>query len=101
MRKDVLSQVACELMTNAVVHGQVPGRRVETRIIRLEGGVRIEVHDANGKPSEMRQASEDDERGRGLALVQELTCGRWGVDAREGVGKLVWAHLTADDSHGM
>lgn len=87
--------VISELMTNAVVHGRVPGRRVETRVVRLAGGVRIEVHDANEKRPQMRRASEDDERGRGLALVHELTRGCWGVDTREGVGKLVWAQLTA------
>lgn len=86
--------VISELMTNAVVHGRVPGRRVETRVVRLEGGVRIEVHDANGKRPEMRRASEDDERARGLVLVHELTRGCWGVNTREGVGKLVWAQLT-------
>ncbi|QNA74956.1 ATP-binding protein [Streptomyces sp. So13.3] len=91
--------VISELMTNAVVHGRVPGRRVETRVIRLAGGVRIEVHDANGKRPEMRQPSEDDEWGRGLALVQELTRGCWGVNTRQGVGKLVWAQLAAGGSH--
>ncbi|MCZ4126048.1 ATP-binding protein [Streptomyces sp. H39-S7] len=91
--------VISELMTNAVVHGRVPGRRVETRVIRLADGVRIEVHDANAKRPEMRQASEDDERGRGLALVQELTGGCWGVNTRQGVGKRVWAQLAADAGH--
>ncbi|MEU3461440.1 ATP-binding protein [Streptomyces sp. NPDC006733] len=90
--------VISELMTNAVMHGGVPGRRIETRVIRLAGGVRIEVHDANAKRPELRRASDDDERGRGLALVHALTDGCWGVNTRVGVGKRVWAQVAPKGS---
>jgi hypothetical protein len=33
----------------------------------------------------------DAESGRGLALVDALTGGQWGVAGRVGVGKMVWA----------
>ncbi|CAG7650985.1 hypothetical protein SBRY_50496 [Actinacidiphila bryophytorum] len=39
----------------------------------------------------------DEEAGRGLALVDALTGGRWGVSDRDGVGKLLWAVLYRDD----
>ncbi|GAA2113855.1 hypothetical protein [Streptomyces synnematoformans] len=39
--------VASELVTNAVVHARVRGREVATRYLRLDGGVRIKVHDAS------------------------------------------------------
>jgi anti-sigma regulatory factor (Ser/Thr protein kinase) len=85
--------VLSELMTNALRHARSPrGRLVETRYERVGGGcVRIEVHDANDRIPQMRRAADDDEGGRGLALVDALTERRWGVSSRQGVGKLVWA----------
>jgi hypothetical protein len=58
---------------------------------RLEHGVRIEVHDASERKPELQRASADEQSGRGLALVDALTDGQWGVSARQGPGKLVWA----------
>jgi anti-sigma regulatory factor (Ser/Thr protein kinase) len=91
----VAELVLSELVTNAVRHARVPsGRQIETRYERdCEGGLRIEVHDATARMPWMRQAGEDAEGGRGLALVDALTAGRWGVSSRAGVGKLVWAHV--------
>lgn len=85
--------VLSELMTNALRHARSPrGRLVETRYERVGGScVRIEVHDANDRIPQMRRAADDDEGGRGLALVDALTGRRWGVSSRQGVGKLVWA----------
>lgn len=94
--------VVSELVTNAVNHARSPrGHLIGTRFERLEnGGVRIEVHDAcEGKP-ERREASADAEFGRGLALVDALTGGRWGVSLREGPGKVVWAVCTNDEMGG-
>jgi hypothetical protein len=92
---DGATLVLSELVTNSVRHARLPrGRHIETRFERIEGGVRIEVHDAGeGKP-ELRAAAPDEERGRGLALVDAVTLGRWGVADRHGVGKLVWAVCT-------
>ncbi|KIF68026.1 hypothetical protein HY68_04150 [Streptomyces sp. AcH 505] len=89
--------VLSELVTNAVQHGRVPGRLIETRFERLVGGVRIEVHDAGDTKPQLRTPTADDDSGRGLALVDALTNGCWGVSGRAGVGKLVWA-VCADDS---
>ncbi|WP_405592864.1 ATP-binding protein [Streptomyces sp. NBC_01190] len=96
---DAAELVVSELLTNAVRHVRAPqDRLVETRYERLAGGVRIEVHDADETRPVVREASMDAESGRGLALVDALTGGCWGVSGREGVGKLVWA-VVADDGH--
>lgn len=87
--------VLSELLTNAVVHTRIAGRGVQTCYARTPDGVRIEVHDADAahRP-EVRAATDDDERGRGLTLVAALTGPEgWGVADRKGVGKLVWATL--------
>jgi hypothetical protein len=71
------------------------GSEIGTRFFRLAGGgVGIEVHDASSAntPEELLT-----EHGRGLPLVAAPTGGRWGVRQRDGVGKLVWAHITATD----
>lgn len=57
--------------------------------------MRIEVHDADDTKPQLRTA-DDSESGRGLMLVDALTAGRWGVSARVGVGKVVWAVCIAD-----
>lgn len=92
---DAAELVVSELVTNSVRHAREPrGRLIGTRFERLEGGVRIEVHDANGNRPECREASAEAECGRGLALVDVLTGGQWGVGDRDGVGKVVWAVCT-------
>ncbi|WP_232792420.1 ATP-binding protein [Actinacidiphila yeochonensis] len=95
---DAAELVVSELVTNSVRYAREPsGRLIATRFERLDGGVRIEVHDANTARPELRQASDDAERGRGLALVDAVTSGRWGVGDRDGVGKMVWAECTGAD----
>lgn len=90
--------VLSELFGNAVRHACPPrGRQIETRYERAFGGVRIEVHDANENWPELRKATEDEECGRGLLLVDALTGSRWGVSERDGVGKQVWAVVADDD----
>ncbi|HEY5834572.1 ATP-binding protein [Streptomyces sp.] len=94
---DSAELVLCEVLTNAVRHARAPrDRLIETRFERLRGGVRIEVHDANETKPVRREAPADADSGRGLALIDALTGGRWGVSDREGAGKLVWA-VCADD----
>jgi hypothetical protein len=91
------SLVVSELVTNAIVHVHPPyGTLIGVRVERLESGVRIEVHDAGDSKPERREASADEESGRGLGLVEVLTGGQWGVSDRDGPGKLVWA-ICAED----
>ncbi|WP_326796632.1 ATP-binding protein [Streptomyces sp. NBC_01808] len=90
-----------ELVTNAVCHGRVPpGRRVGTRLTLGGGCLRIEVADANDDLPLPRTAGEDDESGRGLALVDALADG-WGTYRRAGgVGKCVWVELRLPAGRG-
>jgi histidine kinase-like protein len=99
---DVAELVVSELVTNAVQHAHGPeDALVETRFERLPGGdLRMEVHDADDNRPMLRPFSADAESGRGLALVDVLTDGRWGVSGREGVGKVLWAECAADDEAG-
>lgn len=85
--------VLSELMTNSLRHvPQAEGGVITTQLLPSDGGVRVEVHDAGAAQPELRAASMDDEGGRGLALVDALTGGRWGV--RTGAqGKTVWAFI--------
>ncbi|MFI1097060.1 ATP-binding protein [Streptomyces sp. NPDC020917] len=93
---DSAALVLSELMTNAVRHGRVPGRGIGTRFVRQGNGLRIEVHDCGDAKPELQSPADDSEHGRGLALVEAITGSRWGVVARSGPGKVVWAELAAE-----
>ncbi|WP_432121554.1 ATP-binding protein [Streptomyces sp. S1] len=93
--EDAALLVLSELLTNAVRHGRVVGREIETRFLWTSEGLRIEVHDASEKQPSMALPTEGAEGGRGLHLVDALAA-KWGVDDRGGPGKLVWAELPVD-----
>ncbi|AKH83856.1 hypothetical protein AA958_18435 [Streptomyces sp. CNQ-509] len=80
-----------ELATNAVQHTPA-GHRFLVRIIPNDGALRIEVHDASADTPYLRTTVDTDERGRGLRLVSEVA-DDWGVSARRGPGKIVWAEF--------
>ncbi|MFI8461311.1 ATP-binding protein [Kitasatospora sp. NPDC085464] len=89
---DVAELLLGELVANAVQHSSAPpDRLVEVRFSVVRDLLRLEVHDAGaGRPS-VRTAGTDEERGRGLFLVNELA-ERWGCCPRSGgIGKFVWA----------
>lgn len=90
---DVGELLLGELFANAVRHAKSPADRlVEVRfaLVRAER-LRVEVHDAGSGFPSLRAATQDDEGGRGLFLVNELA-ERWGCAPRPGgVGKFVWA----------
>ncbi|MGE7435450.1 ATP-binding protein [Kitasatospora sp. NPDC001175] len=80
-----------ELVTNAVRHGRVPGRLLWVRLELRVGLLRVEVHDASSDRPTARTPGVEDESGRGLWLVEQLSV-RWGWHPRSGgVGKAVWA----------
>ncbi|MEU8529615.1 ATP-binding protein [Streptomyces sp. NPDC048629] len=91
--EDAASLVLTELLTNAVRHARVPGQEVETHFALIEGGLRIEVHDASEKRPLIALPHGGAVGGWGLPLVDTLS-ERWGLADRTGPGKLVWAELS-------
>jgi serine phosphatase RsbU (regulator of sigma subunit)/anti-sigma regulatory factor (Ser/Thr protein kinase) len=83
----VAELVVSELVTNAVRYAQ---SKIGLRLV-LEGGLFCEVLDDSAALPRLRQAGEDDERGRGLQVVSQLA-ERWGA-RRTGPGKVVWCEL--------
>lgn len=82
-----------ELVTNAVRYAQ---SKISLRLV-LEGGLFCEVLDDSAAPPRLRQAAEDDERGRGLQVVSQIAQ-RWGT-RRTGTGKVVWCELAVPPTH--
>jgi anti-sigma regulatory factor (Ser/Thr protein kinase) len=84
--------IITELVTNAVKHGAAP---ILLAIECEDDALRVRVRDGATGPPQPRVASDDDEGGRGLTLVELLT-DAWGVEAVEdehGPGKAVWFQL--------
>jgi anti-sigma regulatory factor (Ser/Thr protein kinase) len=98
---DTAELLVSELVTNAVkATGSVDEWTDERRLAgkvnpvylslsALADALLIEVWDASSVPPLRRVASEDDETGRGLMLVQTLSK-EWGCEVLETGGKVVW-----------
>ncbi|MBA6438475.1 MULTISPECIES: ATP-binding protein [Streptomyces] len=94
--------IASELATNAIRHTtrHIPdpeqrGRfrlKVERPSERL---VRISTFDRSGTNPRVIEASESAESGRGMAVVDAVSC-RWGIDPKPW-GKGVWAECATPD----
>ncbi len=82
---DTVALLVSEVVTNALVHGS---GQVRLRVVPLESGVRVEVLDDSSELPERRQATDLDEGGRGIALVEALAAS-WGSQEVSG-GKCVW-----------
>ena len=88
---DLAELIVSELVTNAVVHGD---GQIEVRLSCACGDLWAEVHDDGaGRPVRQRPGS-DDERGRGLELIDGLTelygGARGIVEDSNGPGKTVY-----------
>ncbi|MFF3356676.1 SpoIIE family protein phosphatase [Streptomyces sp. NPDC002917] len=83
----VAELVVSELVTNAIRYGKPP---IRLRLIHDQSLI-CEVSDGNSTAPHLRRAHTDDEGGRGLFLVAQLT-DHWGTRyaAR---GKIIWAEL--------
>ncbi|GAA4894888.1 SpoIIE family protein phosphatase [Streptomyces coeruleoprunus] len=81
----VTELVVSELVTNAIRYGGAP---IQLRLIR-DRTLICEVSDGSSTSPHLRRAQSDDEGGRGLLLVAQLTQ-RWG-SRQATVGKTIWA----------
>ncbi|WP_312866184.1 ATP-binding protein [Streptomyces boluensis] len=88
-RADDILVCTSELATNALQHTP-PGRVLRVCVTITRGTLRLEMHDASDSTPQVREAAEDDARGRGLLLVATLA-DDWGTSLRDGPGKIVWA----------
>jgi anti-sigma regulatory factor (Ser/Thr protein kinase) len=89
-QSDVAELLVSELVTNALRHAW--GKPILT-LSAQNGTLRCEVADANPALPHMSHAHYDDEGGRGLYLVDRLSCS-WGSN-RAPEGKVVWFELSA------
>ena len=86
---DAAELAVSELVTNAVRHG---GGAVSLRLSLHSDGVVVEVDDgARGSPR-WRRATPDDEGGRGLMLVAEVSHA-WGSRESASGGTTVWCRI--------
>lgn len=83
---DTVTLLVSELVTNAVIHA---GSEVEVTVRLMDTVARIEVTDASAQAVTPRDATTEEDSGRGLALVGTLA-ERWGVRPAPGGGKTVW-----------
>jgi DNA-binding NarL/FixJ family response regulator len=83
---DTVTLLVSELVTNAVLHA---GSEVDVAVRLTATAARVEVTDASGAAIAPRDAANDEDSGRGLALVGNLAR-RWGVRPAPGGGKTVW-----------
>ncbi|MBL1087576.1 ATP-binding protein [Streptomyces actinomycinicus] len=93
---DTAALLASEVLSNAVEHardtehdGAAPTLRLT--VSRRCGTLLVEVGDPDEHLPCMREAADDDENGRGMALLQALA-DKWGAESVQG-GKKVWFTL--------
>jgi len=87
---DTVTLLVSELVTNAVIHA---GSDVEVMVRLTSTAARIEVSDASASSISPRDATTEEDSGRGLALVGSLAQ-RWGVRPAPGGGKTVWFEVS-------
>ncbi|GGK78706.1 hypothetical protein Sme01_22650 [Sphaerisporangium melleum] len=83
--------VVSELVTNAMRHAGEPTR---LRLLHRASHLVCAVYDPHDLPPVITRADHFAESGRGLHLVESLSCS-WGWRVNQGHGKLVWAAFTA------
>ena len=90
---DTVQLLVSELVTNAVVHAQ---SRPNVAVLLLSDRIRVEVADEQRDGLARREATEKDESGRGLFLLDELSSA-WGVNTSD-AGKTVWFEVPRFDT---
>jgi anti-sigma regulatory factor (Ser/Thr protein kinase) len=106
---DTVELLVSELVTNAVKATGVVDESVGEDLLAgkvkpvylslsaLADSLLIEVWDVSSTPPLRRMASETDETGRGLLLVQALSK-EWGCEVLETGGKIVWCKCLIGES---
>ncbi|WP_432137334.1 ATP-binding protein [Streptomyces sp. bgisy154] len=90
---DTITLLANELVTNAVTHCRVSHALVEVTLTLHGPDLTLEVSDPDREHlPELHHSGADEERGRGLALVEGLA-DAWG-HRQEPFRKCVWARFT-------
>lgn len=89
---DTALLVVSELVTNAVVH--TGGQLVACELLNRAEQLRITVRDQGSAPTgpRVRRVAEE-ERGRGLLLVEAVSSAWGAYESRAGQGRAVWADL--------
>ncbi|MER5318846.1 ATP-binding protein [Streptosporangium roseum] len=90
-QSEIAELLVSELVTNALDHAR---GAIRLTLCCQEGLLRCEVEDAHPVAPRMRRAGDDDENGRGLYMLDLLSC-CWGSD-RTPAGKVVWFELPVD-----
>jgi anti-sigma regulatory factor (Ser/Thr protein kinase) len=90
--QDSAALLVSELVTNAVVHAH---SEVELAVHLRPGRVRIEVVDTAREHVRRRDAKDDEQSGRGMALIEALAVA-WGIDSLL-AGKSVWFEMERED----
>ena len=93
---DAAVLLTSELVTNAVKHA-----KGETVVLGIRCGrdrLRVDVHDMSPSPPVLARASAEDEAGRGLMLVSDLST-EWG-SYRTPMGKVVYFTLAFQPDPG-
>lgn len=89
---DDLEDTACllvsELVSNVVLHAETD---LDVRLRRIDGRVRVEVHDRDPRLPQRKFYSPTSATGRGLVFIDQLSQA-WGADPLPG-GKMVWFEL--------
>jgi len=83
--------LASELISNALDHGSGD---IVVAVTRAPGRVRVDVRDRSAGMPQRGSRSADDERGRGMLILESLASA-WGVEPLRGGGKSVWFVLRA------
>ena len=82
--------VVTELVTNAARHAQTP---VDLTVSVAVGRVRVEARDGSAATPTSPDV-DTPTRHRGVHLIEDLS-ERWGVEAQDAGGKVVWCELTS------
>ncbi len=93
-RRSILSELACELVTNALRHG---AGTITIQLSRTGHDLRIEVHDQGAGRPVRRHAGTGDEGGRGLEVIDGLIgmhYGHRGCTDDTGPGKTVYVVMS-------